>query len=443
MSGSRLVHRSARVRPVNRQERPQSTRPRAVWNLADQALSSLATFAVTILAAAAGTATEFGYFAVAFALYLFLLGVSQAMVNQVFLIRFPAVSDEEARRGARAASGLAFVFGLACAAVVVPAGLVLAGAAGPSIATIAVLFPVLFVQEAWRAVLIGRGRPRAATANDAVRTVLQLGSMAVVIASGRSDPTLLLAVWGAAAAVAAVLGAVQVGGAPSPRAGLRFAVQHVDISRFLVAEWLLVLGAAQVGLLAVAWLGSPADVGSLRGSQTLLGPMNVLGLGVFTYLLPELVRRPELGPGALRRVAAAAGGILALVAAAWGLCLLALPDAVGAAVLGDTWPGARETILPMTLYVAGAAGATGTLAVLRAKGDARSTFLVNTVLGPLMLAGVVIGQLAAGVTGAAWGFAAATTLVVPLFWLRMERRIRGGPVAAERVDVPRADRSGT
>ncbi len=74
----------------------------------------------------------------------------------------------------------------------------------------------------------------------------------------------------------------------------------------------------------------------------------------------------------------------------------------------------------MTFYLPGGRGRTGTLAVLRSMGDARSTFVVNTVLGPLMLGGVVAGQLAGGAAGAAWGFAAATTLVVPLFWVRME-----------------------
>lgn len=426
---------------TDRQRSPGSSRPRALWNLADQALSSLSTFAVTILAASAASATEFGHFAVAFTLYLFLLGVSQALVNQVFLMRFPAVGADEALLGARSAAGLALVFGLVCAAVVGPAGLALAGAAGPSIATIAVFFPVLFVQESWRGVLIGRGRPQAATLNDAVRTVLQLGSMAAVVGAGRSEPNLLLAVWGAAAVVAAVLGAVQVGGFPSPMAGLRFARRHADISRFLVAEWLLVLGAGQVGLLVVGWLASPADVGALRGAQTLLGPMNILGLGVFSFMLTELVRRPSLPVRSVRRAAAAAGGVLAQITVVWGLCLLALPDAVGTAVLGETWSATRSVLLPMTLYLAGATGATGTLAVLRSMGDARSTFLVNTVLGPLILGGAVVGVLVAGAPGAAWGFAAATILVVPLFWLRMERTMRSRPASAP-AEAVGSERSG-
>jgi O-antigen/teichoic acid export membrane protein len=409
-------------------------RPRAVWNLADQGLSSLATFAVTILAAAVGTVEGFGHFAVAFTLYLFLLGVSQAMVNNVYLMRFPAASDADALAGARAAAGLACTFGVACAAVVIPVGLLVAGESGPSIATVAALFPLLFVQEAWRAVLIGRGRPQAATLNDGVRAALQLGAMAAVVVAGHTEPTTLLLAWGLAGWAAAVLGAVQVGGAPSIPAGLRYARRHVDISRFLVAEWLLVLGAAQIGLLVVAWLGTPADVGSLRGAQTLLGPMNVLGLGVFSFLLTELVRRPGLSVPTLRKVAAASGGALALVAVAWGGCLLLLPEPVGELLLGETWAGAAQTLLPMTFYVAGAAGATGILAVLRSLGDARSTFLVNTVLGPLMLGGVVVGQLLGGAVGAAWGFAAATTMVIPLFWWRMEGSVRRRP-AEELAEV--------
>ena len=62
--------------------------------------------------------------------------------------------------------------------------------------------------------------------------------------------------------------------------------------------------------------------------------------------------------------------------------------------------------------------------MLRSVGDARSTFLVNTVLGPLMLTSIALGMALGGVRGAAWGFACATTLVIPLFWMRMENTLR-------------------
>lgn len=398
--------------------------PEAAWNVADQALASLTTFTVTVIAARAGDATEFGHFAVGLTVYLFLLGVSQALVNQVYLMRFPAAPAAEALDAAAAASGLALLFGAACAVVVAPVALLLGGAAGPAIATIAVLFPLLFTQEAVRAVLIARRRARAATLNDAVRATLQIGAVAALVGAGRSAPAELLLAWGLAGGAAAALGAWQVGVAPAPARGPRFARRHLDVTRFLVAEWLMVLGAAQLGLLVVALLGSTADVGALRGAQTLLGPLNILGLGVFGFLLTELVRRPGLADRTRRQVAAGAGAVLAAITLGWGFVLLALPAPVGTALLGATWPGTRSTLLPMTIYLAGAAAATGVLAVLRSAGDARSTFGVNAVLGPLMLATVCSGQLLGGAVGAAWGFAASTTLIVPLFWLRMERLFR-------------------
>jgi O-antigen/teichoic acid export membrane protein len=408
---------------------PSSGRSRlsgtAAWNVIDQALASLATFVVTIIAAAAGTAQGFGSFALALTVYLFLLGVSQAMVNQVYLMHYPGVPGEsETHAGARAAAGLAAVFGAGCAVVVAPVALVVAADAGPSIATIALLFPLLFVQEAWRGILVGLGRPRSAAFNDGLRAVLQIGVMGALVATGHTESPELILGWGLAGGAAAVLGALQVGRAPSPAGGLRFARRHIGVARFLVAEWVMVLGAAQLGLLVVAWLGAVPDVGALRGAQTLLGPMNVLGLGVFGFLLTELVRRPGLPIPRRRKVAAAAGGVLAAVAIGWGLLLTAAPDRVGELLLGDTWADTSTVLLPMTFYVAGAAAATGVLAVLRSVGDARSTFVVNCVLGPLMLLSVMIGQISGGIVGAAWGFAASTVLVLPLFWVRMEVVLR-------------------
>jgi hypothetical protein len=49
---------------------------------------------------------------------------------------------------------------------------------------------------------------------------------------------------------------------------------------------------------------------------------------------------------------------------------------------------------------------------------------VNTILGPLMLLAVVVGQVTGGAVGAACGFAVSTTAVIPLFWWRMEKTMR-------------------
>lgn len=86
---------------------------RAGWSFTDQALSSLANAALSILMAKATGVAGYGAFAVAFTVYTFLIGVSRALVNQPYLMRFAAVPDAEALAGARGGTGAGLLLGLA------------------------------------------------------------------------------------------------------------------------------------------------------------------------------------------------------------------------------------------------------------------------------------------------------------------------------------------
>ena len=403
---------------------------RAAWSFTDQALSSLTNAALSIFIAVVTSAAGYGYFAVAFTVYTFLLGTSRALVNQPYLMRWPAAEEVDATRAAAAATGLALLVGLACAVVVVPGALLLVPGSGPTVATMCALLPLLLVQDVWRSVFVARQRPRSAVANDALWTVLQFAALGAAVAAGVREPVPLVAIWAGAGWVAAVVAVVQAGVRPAVGSALRYARRTADLSRYLVAEWLTVLGAAQVALLLVAGIGSAVDVGALRGAQTLLGPLNILGIGAFGFLVPELARRPWLPPGRLRRVAAVTSGALGVVNLAWGAVLLLLPDAAGTAVLGSTWSGARETILAMTLWSTGIALATGPIVVIRSRGRARDSLAVNVLLGLLLLVGAPLGLVLGGAAGAGWGFAIATLATAPLFGLRMERVLRT-PIPAD------------
>ena len=400
---------------------------RAAWSFGDQALSSLTNAALSIFIARITSAEGYGYFAVAFTVYTFLLGTCRALVNQPFAMRWPGAEEDDARWAAAAGTGLALVFGLLCAAVVVPVALLFAAGAGPTVATMCVLLPLLLVQDVWRAVFIARQRPRSAAANDALWTVLQFAGLSVAVAIGVRDPVPLVMVWAVAGWVAAVVAVAQGRTRPAVRSATRFARKTVDLSRYLVAEWVTVLGAAQIALLLVATIGSAVDVGSLRGAQTLLGPLNILGIGAFGFLVPELARRPWLTARQLRMAALATSAGLGLINLAWGAVLLLLPENAGRAVLGSTWTGARETILAMTLWATGIAVATGPIVVIRSRGRPRDSFIVNVLLGFLLLAGAPIGLVLGGAEGAAWGFALATLSTAPLFGIRMERILGSMP----------------
>lgn len=406
---------------------------RAGWTFADQALSSLSNAALSVLVARAAGVEGYGAFAVAFTVFTFLAGVSRALVNQPYLIAFSDAPADRAADGVRGATGLAVLFGVASAAVVAPVALLVGGPAGTAVAVTVLLMPAVLVQDAWRSVFVARREPRAAAANDALWAVLLFGGLGIAVTAGVRDPVPLVLVWLGTGWVAAAAAVLRGRAAPRPAAGPRFARETSGVSRYLVAEWLTVLGAAQIALLAVGLLGSPADVGSLRAAQTLLGPLTILVVGTLGFVLPELVRRPDLPAGRLRVLAGAIGAALTLVTLGWGGALLLVPPEWGAALLGEVWPGARETLPAMTLWMVGAAVSTGPMAVLRARGRARASFAVNVLIGVLLLVLTPVGFLLGGAPGAAAGMAVANLAPAPLFWLQVERVLRGGRPAVDAV----------
>jgi hypothetical protein len=106
----------------------------------------------------------------------------------------------------------------------------------------------------------------------------------------------------------------------------------------------VVTGASLVIAAATAHLLSTDAAGSLRGASTAMGPLNVLMAFISLNLTPTLLRRERSQDlGFCVRVA-----LLAAVAVVvWSAALLLLPDAVGRAVLGESWPGARS-VMPWT-----------------------------------------------------------------------------------------------
>jgi O-antigen/teichoic acid export membrane protein len=397
---------------------------RAVWSATDQALSSLTNAALSIFLALVTSAEGFGYFAIAFTVYTFLLGTSKALVNQPYLMRWPGADERVARRAAAAGTGLALLTGVAFAAVLVPVGLFLVPGAGPSLAVMGALLPLLLVQDAWRAVFIARQRPRSAAANGLLWTFLQFAALSVAVAFGVRDPAPLIAVWALSGWIAAVVAVLQGRVAPAVASAMGYLRSTRYLSQVLVAEYVTVLGAAQIALLLIGTIGSAVDVGSIRGAQTLLGPLNILGIGAFSFLVPELARRRYLSARRFRLVALYTSAVLGAVNLAWGGVLVLLPDQVGRAVLGNTWSGARETMVALTMWSVGIALATGPIVVIRAQGRAKESFSVNVLLGVMQLVGPPIGLVLGGAPGAAWAFALGTLVTAPMFGLRMEKVLR-------------------
>lgn len=392
---------------------------RASWNLIDQAVSSASNFALSILIARSVDRYAFGAFAVSFTLFSFLIGIVRAIGRYPLVIRFGDTSQTEFRRATQAATGSVCSFGLLSGLLTALVGLSIGGEEGAALTAMGMVLPFVLLQDMWRGVLIGAGRPAAATLNDAIWTVSQFAALGYLLAIGVDSVPALMITWGLTGGLAAAFGVVQTKAVPRLQDTRRWLVDHWDQIGFFLAEWVLVLGAMQGSLLLIATWASVQEVGALRGAQVLLGPLNLVAASVFEFAIPELVRRPHLSARDRSRAAYLVSGFLVLLTLSWGGVLLIMPAQFGRALLGDTWSTTRSVLPAAILWTCAIVLSTGPAVVLRALGRARVSFQINALTAPLLVALSLVGLRFYGAVGAAAGFALANWLIAPLWWRRM------------------------
>jgi len=418
-----------------------ATTRRGIWNLADQVVSSLSNGAVTVLVARTVSATEFGWFAVAFTTSLLLLSVVREIVSQPFLLESSALTAEPFREQARAAAGAVVVFGTVLGLGVVAGGVAVQGSGGAGLVMAGITLPGLFLQDLLRFVGLARGRPQDAALNDTVWLVaLAVVLGALISADVRAGWAYILA-WGATAAAAAGVAAIRAGVLPRPFGALRWTWTRRGTSGWLVLELAAAYGSVQVVILLVGGVAGAAAAGAWRGTQTLLGPVNVLGMAALSFLVPELLRRPDLSHGRRIRAAAALSGVLVVANVTYGAVLLALPEAAGEQVLGATWASARAYLLPLTVWSAAVAMSLGPLSVLQTLGRIRAAAGVSIRLLPVLLTAAAVGLLLGGGRGAAYGVMLAQLAIVPVWWQVLLRAVReaGGAVTPDSPAIPFLD----
>jgi O-antigen/teichoic acid export membrane protein len=392
---------------------------RAGWNIVDQALSSLTNAALSILVARSVDAHSFGAFAICFTAYSLVIGTNRAFISDPLTIRFSDASNESFRAARSHAVAAAAAVGTAATVVLLGAALTQSGDVRYALLALALTMPGLTVQDALRLSFITEARPRAAAANDFLWGVLQMGGVGALLFAGLSSAAVFVVVWGTAAGLAALYAIVRSEALPAVRGMRRWVREQLHLSGFLVAEYTVVMGTFQIALLLVGVIGAVADVGSLRGAQVLLGPLNVAFFGFTFFAVPELVRRRARPRRTQVSYAAALSGSLFAVTLAWGGLLLLLPDGAGRELLGDAWGGARAAVPAMTAWMAAIAASIGPISILRAFGAGWEIFRLSLLLGATVLSLGVLGAAEGGAEGAAVGFAVAHWLLLPLAWVRM------------------------
>ena len=401
------------------------TARRAAWNLLDQIISAGTNAALSFIVANSVDETSFGGFAVAFTVFSLAIGLSRAFSTSPLAIRFSGAADGDYRAAAGAAVGTAVTMGLLGSVIALVGGLVTGGVAGQALIALAVVLPGLLAQDAWRYVFIAAGRPSAAVLNDGLWAVVQIAAVVALVELGASTIGLLILAWGVSAAAAALLGVRQGGSWPHVRRARGWIREHRDLTGYVAAEFATLQFLNQGALLVIASIGSLATIGALRGAQVLLGPVTILSVAAFGFAVPELSRRRAwLTP---RQWLMWAGGMsigVASLGLVWGLIFFFSPDVVGSTLLGSTWPGTKEVLLPGIVQSFAAALGVGFAASLYAMDRAPLTMVVHIPQVAIYFVLGVGGVVLYGAQGAAWGFAIAFTVVLPMWVVLVTREAR-------------------
>jgi O-antigen/teichoic acid export membrane protein len=404
------------------------------WGLADQALSSLTNFALAVLVARAVSTSALGAFGLAFTTYTITLGATRALCQEPLTVRYSALSEREWRSGAAAATGVALVLGLLAGVVCVAAAFFFAGTLRPTLLVLGIGMPGLIVQDAWRSAFFSHLRGRAAFGNDLVWALAQVVLVAIVVVAGTRSVPAFVAAWAGAAAVAALFGIVQASVVPRPGRTGWWLSHHRDLGPRYLVEFVARNAAQSGAMYATAAFAGLSAAGALRGAQVVLGPLNVLNMGVTAPGVAESVRIARRSPRRMMHAVRLLAFALVVVFVLWGLVVYVLPDSVGEALLKRSWHPAHDVIPAYTAVMAASGMLTAATVGLRAMAAAKRSLRSRLVTGVLAVAGGTAGAATSGAVGAATGLALGLWIGGIQWWQQL-----GAAVAEEEVRRAEAD----
>ena len=182
---------------------------RLSWGVADQAVSSLTNFAVSIYIARTLGAVQYGAFSLAYVTYGFALNASRGLATDPLLVRFSGTNVPTWRRAVgEYASGTAVIAGLATGSVVLVAAALLDGPARLAFFALGLTLPGLLLQDSWRFAFFALGRGSQAFINDVIWGVTLLPALLFLRATGHANVFWFVFAWGATATVGGRSGAI-------------------------------------------------------------------------------------------------------------------------------------------------------------------------------------------------------------------------------------------
>jgi O-antigen/teichoic acid export membrane protein len=395
------------------------------WGVADQAVSSLTNFAVVLYVARAVGAAQFGAFSLAYVTYGFALNASRGLATDPLQVRFSG-SDRPVWRSAVAnCTGTAAVVGTAAGACVLGAAALLGGTTKGAFLALGLTLPGLLLQDSWRYAFFALGRGSQAFLNDVVWALALLPALIFLRVTGHTNVSWFVFAWGAAAAIAAIVGPLQARVVPRLMGSTEWVSRHRDLGLRYFAENTSNSAAIQLRSYGVGLILGLAAVGYVQAAYTLMGPFMVIFFGMNLVAVPEATRALRRSLRHLRMFCLLLSGGLALAGLAWGvLVLVALPRGLGDWLLGPIWRPAYPLVLPLTISVIGSCVTAGAGGGLHALGASRRSMRAMVLASAVFLVCGLVGAVAGGAVGAICGAAVATWIGALLWWWQMRAALR-------------------
>ena len=421
----------------------QRLRSRAVrrlgWGIADQVISSLTNFAVSIYVVHALGAAQFGAFSLAYVTYAFALNASRGLATDPLMVRFSGADLPTWRRAVTICTGTAAVTGLAIGAFVIAAAAILHGAAAGAFLALGLTLPGLMLQDSWRYSFFALGRGSQAFLNDCIWAVTLLPALVLLRVSHHADVFWYVLAWGVTATIAAAVGPWQARVIPRLTGVWEWLSGHRDLGPRYLLEGTSYSAANQLRGYCIGFILGLAALGSVQAAATLFGPMTILFLGMSLVTIPEAARVLRRSPRHLPLFCLLITGGLTLAAIAWGVILLvAAPRGLGSLLLGPIWHRTYPLIVPQMFFVIGQGVSFGVGTGLHALGAARRSLRQALIVSVMFLVCSVVGALVAGATGTMWGAAISPWFGAAIGWRQLRaahreylRRAADGQASAE------------
>ncbi len=417
--------RLARSRPAIFPRLRANAVRRLGWGVADQVVSSLTNFAVSIYLVHTLGAAAFGAFSLAYLTYGFALNASRGLSTDPLMVRFSGTDLPTWRHAVALCTGTATVVGVVAGTGALLAAIVLGGTAGAAFLALGLFLPGLMLQDSWRYSFFALGRGSQAFLNDTIWAAVLLPALLLLRETRHTSVFWLVFAWGAAAAVAAGAGLLQARVVPNLPGMWKWLSQHRDLGLRYLAEGTVSNAGLQLRGYGLGLMLGLAAVGYVQAAVTLIGPMTILFAAMGLVTIPEAARVLRRAPAQLRLFCMLVSGGLAAIGGIWGIVVLVmLPRGLGAWLLGPIWRPTYPLVLPTMLAVVGGGVSVGAGAGLHALGAARQSLRVVLIGSVATLALTLAGAAARGAAGALWGNAIAVWASAMLSWWQLRVSLR-------------------